>query len=105
MHRRFRSTCRIGALLVLNLLCLPYSSRYANLPSGSGALPIVFTFNSGGTSGGGNIQAFGPDSLTGNLYFSDSFSSYSETPLPSGLTGVSATIGSGSIVLGLGGYS
>lgn len=104
MHRRLRSICRIGAVLGATLVC-PLYSHAGNLPSGSGAVAIVFSFNSGGTSGGGNIQVYGPDSLTGATYFSDSFSSYSETPLPSGLTGVSATIGSGSIVLGLGGYS
>src|SRR5215469_170211 len=92
----------IVAVLLFSLACLSYS-RADNILSGSGALPtMTFSFNSTGSTGGGSIQNFGPNSLNGAiLQFADSFSFYSETPLPNGLTGVSGTIGSGSISLGL----
>jgi len=103
MCERFRSIgWRIVTVLVFSLACLSYS-RADNILSGSGALPtMTFSFNATRSTGGGSIQNFGPNSLNGAiLQFSDSFSSYSEAPLPNGLTGVSATIGSGSISLGL----
>jgi hypothetical protein len=108
MCKQFRPIGRIIVVLVLSLVCLSYS-RADNILSGSGALPVTFSFDATGSNCaaicGGSIQNFGPNSLNGSMTFWDSFSFYSEAPLPSGGTAVSATIGSGRITLGLGGYS
>lgn len=114
MYRRSRSIGRIVAVVLFSLVCFTYSHANNSL-SGSGALPMAFWFGSAGSTCSGNfpptcsngtILGFGPDSLNGAIFsFSDSFSSYSETPLPSGLAGVSATVGSGYIAFGIGNYS
>lgn len=105
MRVRFPSIGRMFAVLVLTTLSLSYVHA-DNILSGSGTLGTVFFFNSGGSINNcyycGGIQNFGSNSLSGSIYFLDSFSSYSESPLPSGLTGVSATVGSGSIRIILG---
>ena len=114
MYTKFCFIGRIVALLIVTLV-FPTLSGADNSYSGSAPLPMAFWFNSAGSTCTGNfpptcsnasILGFGPDSLNGAIFsFSDSFSSYTETPLTSGLTAVSATVGSGFIALGLGRYS
>lgn len=107
MNSRFTAILRIAAVPIFCLVCL-MNLCASNSLSGSGALTsFAFDFTATGSSSiaGGNILAFGPDSLSGVLYsFSSSFSSYSEAPRPSGGTDVSAIIDGGSIMLQLGNY-
>jgi hypothetical protein len=104
MNSRLTVIGRIAAVPVLCLLCLANLCAN-NSYTGSGSITsLVFSFDSTGNSlySGGNIQGFGPDSLNGAfMSFSSAFSSYSEAPLPSGGTAVSATIGGGTIALWL----
>jgi hypothetical protein len=108
MCERFPSIGRIAAMLLFSLVCVSAVSA-DNVLSGSGRFNIVAFFDHTGSTGGGaspyDITEFGPNSLNGAVYiFRDSFSSYSETPLGSGMYSVSAMVGSGNIILSLYGY-
>jgi hypothetical protein len=77
-----------------------------NILSGSGKFNASFGFDSTRETGAGFITNFGPNSLNGGTgSFTGYFSSYSETPLGSGMYNVSATIGSGNtLIIDLGNY-
>nr|UXE41679.1 hypothetical protein Hi04_10k_c5966_00012 [uncultured bacterium] len=110
MCKRFLSIGRAVAVLVLSLTFLSCASadNFYSIYSGSGSFNGLVYFDGTGQQFVSDFQygitGFGPNSLQGGAWGTDSFSSYSETPLTQGEYSVSATIGSGSIQMVLGAY-
>jgi hypothetical protein len=99
MCERFRSIGRVAAVVVVSLACVSAACA-DNILSGSGRFNATFGFDSTREGGAGFITNFGPNSFNGgNGSFTGYFSSYSEAPLGSGMYSVSATIGSGNILI------
>jgi hypothetical protein len=90
----------VGTTISLLLLCQSYSVA-DNVLSGSGNfVPNIWVNLNGGSA---NIANFGPDSLNGNLSFSNTYTNYQETPGIGETINYTATLTGGSIYLVLSG--